>query len=106
MLYEVITLIGDIKSGRADSWKRYFQNYDHYLGNQQKLFGDNWQTPTDIIAEARHYRLLTEHTLGDHTELLQQHQKPLEALQIVITSYSIHYTKLYDRRTWPRRSRA
>jgi NADH-quinone oxidoreductase subunit B len=78
------SLIGDIKSGRADSWKRYFQNYDHYLGNQQKLFGDNWQTPTDIIAEARHYRLLTEHTLGDHTELLQQHQKPLEALQMTL----------------------
>jgi len=76
------SLIGDIKSGRADSWKRYFRNYDHYLGNQQKLFGEHWQTPTDIIAEARHYGLLTEHTLGEHTALLQQHQKPLEALQM------------------------
>ena len=75
-------LIEDIKNGRADSWKRYFRNYDHYLGNQQKLFGEDWQTPTDIIAEARHYDLLTEHTLGKHTELLEQHQKPLEALQM------------------------
>ena len=75
-------LIADIRTGRADSWKRYFRNYDHYLGNQQKLFGDHWQTPTDIIAEARHYGLLTEHTLGEHTALLQQHQKPLEALQM------------------------
>jgi NADH-quinone oxidoreductase subunit B len=75
-------LIEDIKTGRAHSWKRYFRNYDHYLGNQQKLFGENWQTPTDIIAEAHHYGLLTEHTLGDHTALLEQHQKPLEALQM------------------------
>ncbi len=75
-------LIGDIKTGRADNWKRYYQNYDHYLGNQQKLFGDNWQTPTDIIAEAQHYNLLTEQTLGEHTALLDQHQKPLEALDM------------------------
>ena len=73
-------LIDDIKTGQADSWKRYFQNYDHYLGNQQKLFGEDWQTPTDIIAEARHYDLLTENTLGAHTALLEKHQRPLEAL--------------------------
>ena len=75
-------LMEDIRTGRADSWQRYFRNYDHYLGNQQKLFGADWQTPTDIVAEARHYGLLTEHTLGRHTELLEQHQKPLEALQM------------------------
>lgn len=75
-------LMDDIKSGQANSWKRYFQHYDHYLGNQQKLFGENWQTPTDIIAEAGHYGLLTEHTLGEHTALLQQHQQPLEALDM------------------------
>jgi len=75
-------LIADIKTGRADNWKRYFQNYDYYLGNQQKLFGDDWQTPTDIIAEARCYQLLTDQTLGKHTALLEQHQQPLEALEM------------------------
>jgi NADH-quinone oxidoreductase subunit B len=74
-------LMGDIKSGVASNWKRYFQNYDHYLGNQQQLFGEDWQTPTDIIAEAEHYGLMTEQTLGEHTALLQKHQQPLEALE-------------------------
>jgi NADH-quinone oxidoreductase subunit B len=75
-------LMDDIKSGRADAWKKYYQQYDHYLGNQQKLFGDHWQTPTDIIAEAKHYQLITEQTLGKHTALLEQHQKPLEPLEM------------------------
>ena len=75
-------LMDDIKNGQGNSWKRYFENYDHYLGNQQKLFGEDWQTPTDIIAEARHYDLLTENTLGEHTALLEQHQRPLEALEM------------------------
>jgi len=75
-------LIDDIAAGRAESWKRYYQHYDHYLGNQQALFGDDWQTPTDIIAEARHYGLLGEHTLGEHTALLERHQRPLEALDM------------------------
>ena len=79
-------LMGDIESGRAESWKKYFQNYDYYLGNQQKLFGDHWQTPTDIVAEARHYELITEHTQGEHTALLERHQKPLEALQMRLTN--------------------
>ena len=74
-------LMGDIKSGVADNWKRYFQNYDHYLGNQQQLFGEDWQTPTDIIAEAEHYGLMSDQTLGEHTALLQKHQRPLEALE-------------------------
>ena len=74
-------LMGDIKSGVASNWKRYFQNYDHYLGNQQKLFDEDWQTPTDIIAEAEHYGLITDQTLGEHTALLQKHQQPLEALE-------------------------
>lgn len=73
-------LMADIKSGEAESWKRYYQQYDHYLGNQQKLFGDDWQTPTDIVAEAEHYGMITDHTLGEHTALLQQYQQPLEAL--------------------------
>jgi NADH-quinone oxidoreductase subunit B len=75
-------LMDDIKNGQGNSWERYFQNYDHYLGNQQKLFGEDWQTPTDIIAEARHYDLLTENTLGEHTVLLEKHQRPLEALEM------------------------
>ena len=49
---------------------------------QQKLFGEDWQTPTDIITEAKHYELLSEGTLGEHTRLLEQHQKPLEALDM------------------------
>ena len=31
---------------------------DHYLGNQQRLFGEDWQTPTNIVAEAEHYGLI------------------------------------------------
>ncbi|HHJ16059.1 MAG TPA: NADH-quinone oxidoreductase, partial [Gammaproteobacteria bacterium] len=75
-------LMEDIRTGRAENWKRYFQNYDYYLGNQQQLFGEDWQTPTDIIAEARHYGLMTDSTLGEHTALLEKHQKPLEALEM------------------------
>ena len=45
-----------------------------------------WQTPTDIVAEARHYELITEHTQGEHTALLEKHQKPLEALQMRLTN--------------------
>jgi len=75
-------LMGDIETGRAQNWKRYYENYDYYLGNQQKLFGDNWQTPTDIIGEARHYGLMTENTLGEHTALLEKHQTPLQALEM------------------------
>ena len=75
-------LMEDIKTGRANSWKKYFWNYDYYLGNQQQLFGEAWQTPTDIIAEARHYDLITEQTLGEHTALLEKHQQPLEALEM------------------------
>jgi NADH-quinone oxidoreductase subunit B len=79
-------LMTDIKSGHADSWKKYFQNYDYYLGNQQKLFGEHWQTPTDIVAEARHYELITDQTQGEHTALLEKHQKPLDALEMRLTN--------------------
>ena len=73
-------LMDDIAAGRAESWKRYYTHYDHYLGNQQALFGENWQTPTDVLAEARHYGLLGEHSEGQHTALLERHQQPLEPL--------------------------
>ncbi len=79
-------LMDDIRSGRADNWKRYYQQYDHYLGKQQQLFGEDWQTPTDIIAEAHHYELLTDKTLGEHTALLEKHQQPLEALEMRLTA--------------------
>jgi len=74
-------LMDDIKNDRAEGWKDYYRRYDHYLGNQQRLFGEKWQTPTDIIGEAQHYDLITDQTLGAHTELLQKNEKPLDALR-------------------------
>jgi NADH-quinone oxidoreductase subunit B len=78
-------LMEDIKQGTARAWEDYYRRYDHYLGNQQRLFGPSWQTPTDIIAEAEHYDLVGDQTRGEHTRLLEQHQKPLEPLQIQLT---------------------
>ncbi|EGV50830.1 NADH-quinone oxidoreductase subunit B [Candidatus Endoriftia persephone] len=75
-------LMEQIRHGEANRWQDYYRRYDWYLGNQQHLFGDNWQTPTDVIAEAEHYGLIGDQTLGRHTALLQQHQKPLEALEM------------------------
>ncbi len=75
-------LMDNIKAGTADAWKQYYQNYDYYLGNQQHLFGNNWQTPTDVIGEAEHYRLMGPNTLGEHTRILQQVQQPLEAMEM------------------------
>ena len=75
-------LMDKISSGKANSWQDYYQRYDRYLGHQQHLFGDNWQTPTDVIGEARHYELMGPETLGAHTELLEQQQKPLEPLKL------------------------
>jgi len=65
-------LMNAIDQGKAQSWKDYYQNYDAYLGNQQALFGKQWHTPTDVIGEAKHYGLFTNHTIGAHTELLGQ----------------------------------
>ena len=75
-------LMEKIKSGEAESWKQYYANYDYYLGNQQHLFGNEWQTPTDIIGEAEQYQLMGPQTLGEHTKILQQIQKPLEPLEM------------------------
>ncbi|MGB1109163.1 MAG: NADH-quinone oxidoreductase subunit B [Gammaproteobacteria bacterium] len=77
-------LIDNIKSGKADVWKDYYRRYDHYLAAQQHLFGENWQTPTDIIGEAKHYELYGPETEGEHTALLQQHQVPLQPLQMTL----------------------
>ena len=78
-------LIANIKRGEANSWRDYYRRYDHYLGNQQRLFGETWQTPTDVIAEAEHYGLIGPDTRGAHTALLEKHQKPLEALEIKLS---------------------
>ncbi|HHL30949.1 MAG TPA: NADH-quinone oxidoreductase subunit B [Oceanospirillales bacterium] len=67
----------DKKQHKGSAWKDYYQRYDYYLGNQQHLFGDDWQTPTDVIAEAKLYGLETEQTHGEHTKLLEKHQHPL-----------------------------
>jgi NADH-quinone oxidoreductase subunit B len=75
-------LMDNIAAGKANGWQDYYRRYDYYLGNQQRLFGEIWQTPTDVIAEARHYGLFGKQTLGEHTKLLQQHQRPLEALEM------------------------
>lgn len=71
-------LMDKISAGKATAWQDYYRRYDHYLGNQQALFGKHWQTPTDVIAEARHYDLFGPDTLGDNTALLEQYQQPLE----------------------------
>ncbi|MEA3413704.1 MAG: NADH-quinone oxidoreductase subunit NuoB [Pseudomonadota bacterium] len=80
-------LMEEIKSGRADSWKDYYRNYNRYLGNQQRLFGEYWQTPTDILAEAEHYELTGPETRGSHTALLDKNEKPLEALHSHLFSH-------------------
>ncbi|MDM8561051.1 NADH-quinone oxidoreductase subunit NuoB [Candidatus Parabeggiatoa sp. HSG14] len=65
-----LQLMDNIDKGCANAWKNYYRQYDHYLGNQQSLFGPDWQTPTDVPAEARHYKLFGEDTIGNHTDLL------------------------------------
>ncbi len=71
-------LMDNIDNGKGNAWQDYYQRYDYYLGNQQHLFGDDWQTPTDIIGEAKFYNLEGDDTYGEHTRLLEQHQQPLE----------------------------
>lgn len=75
-------LMRNIRDRKANAWEDYYQRYDYYLANQQRLFGETWQTPTDVIAEARHYGLFGPETLGEHTALLEKHQKPLEPLDM------------------------
>ncbi len=77
-------LMGNIENGKANGWKDYYQRYDYYLGNQQHLFGDDWQTPTDIIGEANFYDLKGDETCGEHTKILEQHQVPLEPLPMQV----------------------
>lgn len=75
-------LMDKIKRGDANAWQDYYHRYDYYLGNQQHLFGNRWQTPTDVIAEAKLYDLMGPQTLGEHTELLAKYEKPLESLRL------------------------
>jgi NADH-quinone oxidoreductase subunit B len=75
-------LMDKIKRGDANSWQDYYHRYDYYLGNQQHLFGKRWQTPTDVIAEAKLYDLMGPQTLGEHTELLARYEQPLESFQV------------------------
>jgi len=77
-------LMRNIRDRKANAWEDYYRRYDHYLANQQRLFGETWQTPTDVIAEARHYGLFGPQTLGEHTALLEKHQKPLEPLEMTL----------------------
>lgn len=74
-------LMRKIEAGEANSWREYYRNYDYYLGNQQHLFGDQWQTPVDVIGEAEQYGLVGPGTRGRHTELLERVQHPLEPLE-------------------------
>jgi NADH-quinone oxidoreductase subunit B len=67
-----MTLADNIQSGRARAWEGYYRDYDRYLRNQQALFGPTWCTPTDVVAEARHYGLLGAGTTGPGTDLLDQ----------------------------------
>lgn len=75
-------LMKKIEAGEANSWEAYYRNYDYYLGNQQHLFGEQWQTPVDVIGEAEEYGLVGAGTRGRHTELLEQVQHPLQALEM------------------------
>jgi len=75
-------LMQKIKIDQANSWKQYYSNYDYYLGNQQHLFGNDWQTPTDIIGEAKLYQLEGPNTLGEHTKILESVQQPMQAAEM------------------------
>ena len=86
-------LMRDVRDGRANGWEDYYRRYDHYLGHQQRLFGPNWQTPTDIVGEAREYQLFGSETLGEHTALLEQHQHPLEPLRMRIDIADVERSK-------------
>ncbi len=77
-------LMENIRAGKAETWKEYYRRYDYYLSQQQRLFGEQWQTPTDVIAEARNYNLFGPETLGEHTALLERHQAPLLPLEMRI----------------------
>jgi NADH-quinone oxidoreductase subunit B len=68
-----LQLMENIDAGRARAWEDYYRRYDEYLAHQQFLFGKNFHTSTDVIGEAKRYRLLGDRTLGPHTALLSKY---------------------------------
>jgi len=83
-----------IENGEANSWQDYYKRYDHYLGNQQKLFGKDWHTPTDVVAEARHYQLLSSETLGEHTALLEKYLQHHNDLKMSTATLEISHSDM------------
>ena len=67
-----LDLMAKIDAGKATAWQDYYLNYDAYLGRQMGLFGQDWHTPTDVVAEAKHYGYVGNGTTGEHTALLEQ----------------------------------
>lgn len=86
-----------IETGAATAWEDYFKRYDYYLGNQQHLFGNDWHTPTDVIAEARHYQLLGQQTLGEHTALLEKYLQHHEELGLTNVALEPETSDLVER---------
>ncbi|MCB1877111.1 MAG: NADH-quinone oxidoreductase subunit NuoB [Chromatiales bacterium] len=78
-----LDLMGRIDRGEAQAWKDYYRRYDWYLGQQQQLFGTNWQAPTDVVGEAIRYRLVGEQTLGSHTAHLERYAPYYDQLGII-----------------------
>jgi len=68
-----LRLMEAIDAGKANAWQDYYRRYDHYLGEQQFLFGRDWHTPTDVVGEALRYEVLSDQTLGKHTALLDKY---------------------------------
>ena len=46
-----------IDEGKADSWKKYYTDYDFYRKNQEELFGPI-ETYTDIKSDAAHFGIV------------------------------------------------
>ncbi len=66
-----LDLMARIDAGQANAWRDYYLDYNRYLGHQAALFGEDWHTPTDVVAEARHYGHFGPGTTGVHTARLE-----------------------------------
>jgi NADH-quinone oxidoreductase subunit B len=97
VLEGLLQLRRKIETGAATSWQDYFKRYDYYLGNQQHLFGNDWHTPTDVIGEARHYQLLGNETLGEHTALLEKYLQHHQELGLSNVALEPENTDLSER---------
>lgn len=87
----LLELIRMIEAGEANAWKDYYANYDKYLAAQQHLFGENWHTPVDVVAEAKHYGLNGPGTEGEHTAILDK--RAAFELDIPQEIYPVHGEK-------------